>query len=575
MATFTRRPRARLRARSFSVLLSLSLLAPVAPSADAAQTAISNLRPTAPRNVSASPGNRSAIVRWVRPTSNHGSKITHYRITPYLNGVKRARTTVGAVTQARITGLKNAKRYTFRVVAVNTHGDSPPRSTRPITVGAPPRPTAVSAHPVSGGSRVRWKAPATNNGSKLTAYVITPYARGVALPPRVISATTRSRVVQGLTVGTVYTFRVSAKNAIGTSPPSAPSSAMKLGCVGVAMTRGQADIDRHPPGTTFCLSGVHKWTLTPKSGNKLIGPAILNGSRYGGGKALQHAIKAEFTSNVVLSELEIRNYAPANQQGAIFVPDHQKPIAKGWVLRNLRVHDNGTSAGGGGASLGTNWRVLGGRYYNNRQQGLGGTGAGAIVDGVEIDHNNFTNNSYTTQNTDCGFEAGGFKWVAKNVTVRNSKIHHNACKGLWTDVNTRNIVITNNRIFNNWESGIFIEISSGATIKGNTVYGNGFKTKPSCSGWLWGGGITIASSDHVVVANNTVSGNCNGITGTQQHRPDGHPGLLQDISIRDNTISGPGKTGVISDNGANLALRNIVLANNKVSNGMQVCGLKC
>jgi hypothetical protein len=77
---------------------------------------------------------------------------------------------------------------------------------------------------------------------------------------------------------------------------------------------------------------------------------------------------------------------------------------------------------------------------------------------------------------------------------------------------------------------------------------------------LWGGGITLASSDHAVVANNTLSGNCNGITGTQQTRPDGNPGLLEDANIHDNVIIGPGgKTGVGADNGANLDARHRVL----------------
>src|SRR5262249_30999707 len=162
-------------------------------------------------------------------------------------------------------------------------------------------------------------------------------------------------------------------------------------------------------------------------------------------------------------------------------------------LIDLSVHDNGTSAGGAGATLGAGWQVTGGRYFNNRQEGIGGAGNNAVVDGAEIDHNNFTNDNYTNANIDCGFEAGGFKWVATHVTVTNSRVHDNACKGLWTDGGTHDSVITNNTIYNNWTEGIFIEISSGATITGNTVYGNGFRTNGNGCAWLWGGGITIAS----------------------------------------------------------------------------------
>ena len=70
-----------------------------------------------------------------------------------------------------------------------------------------------------------------------------------------------------------------------------------------------------------------------------------------------------------------------------------------------------------------------------------------------------------------------------------------------------------------------------------------------------------------MVANNTLSGNCNGITGTQQNRADGHPGLLEDANIHDNVIVGPGgKTGVGADNGANLAARGIVFSDNTIQN---------
>ena len=59
--------------------------------------------------------------------------------------------------------------------------------------------------------------------------------------------------------------------------------------------------------------------------------------------------------------------------------------------------------------------------------------------------------------------------MADNVTVENSRIHDNACKGLWADVNSHSATIINNHVYNNWDEGIFIEISSGATITGNNV----------------------------------------------------------------------------------------------------------
>jgi parallel beta-helix repeat protein len=381
-----------------------------------------------------------------------------------------------------------------------------------------------------------------------------------------------------------WTARVAVavpKPKVALTPVARPPSfaAQSAACVGTPMTQGQSDINAAPAGTTFCLSGTHNWTLSPKSGDKLIGPATLNGAN-----SAQFAINAGSASNVELASLEIENYTPGDQQGAIEVTNPSS--ASGWTLLNDQVHDNGTvggtgSAGGAGSNLGDGWQVIGGRYYNNRQEGFGGAiGNNVVLNSVRIDHNNFTNDSYTTANIDCGYEAGGFKWVANNVTVENSTIDDNACKGLWSDINSNGAVIKNNVVSNNWGEGIFLEISSNATVTANTVTGNAFHdTSGSCVNdavWMFGGGITLAASDHVTVTGNNVSGNCNGITGVQQSRPDGHPGMLEDDTISGNSISGPGgRTGAATDEGSNLAAQAIVFSNNTNTNGMSFCNLSC
>lgn len=93
--------------------------------------------------------------------------------------------------------------------------------------------------------------------------------------------------------------------------------------------------------------------------------------------------------------------------------------------------------------------------------------------------------------------------------------------------------------------------------------------------WTFGGGITLASSDHAQIEHNTVKGNCNGITGNQQDRPDGNPGLLANISVKANVISGAGVTGFAEDNGADLTQRSIVFADNSIGGGIEFCGLSC
>ena len=328
------------------------------------------------------------------------------------------------------------------------------------------------------------------------------------------------------------------------------------------MTRGQPDIEAAPKGTTFCLSGTHNWTLTPKDGDAFVGPAILDGR-----KSTAFAFVGNGTSRVTLSNLEVRNYAVDDPQAAISAHG-----TTAWRFLNLQVHNNGTDKGGDGADLGVESIVRGGRYYNNRELGIGGGGGanGWVIDGAEIDHNNFTDDRYTTRNINCDYQGGGVKWTAQNVTVRNSYVHDNACKGLWADLNANGATITHNRVADNWNEGIFIEISSGATVTDNTVTGNGRRNgatgRSSGCQWLWGGGITFASSDHGVISGNTLTNNCNGITGTQQDRKDGHPGLLEDLNIHGNSVSGKGKSGVKADNGANLSTRHIAFADNIFAN---------
>ena len=72
---------------------------------------------------------------------------------------------------------------------------------------------------------MEWTAPASNGGSNVNGYVVTPYADGVAQTARTFNTTFTSQVVTGLVNGTTYTFRVAA-NAVGVGPQSAASNAV-------------------------------------------------------------------------------------------------------------------------------------------------------------------------------------------------------------------------------------------------------------------------------------------------------------------------------------------------------------
>jgi hypothetical protein len=93
---------------------------------------------------------------------------------------------------------------------------------------APAAPTTT--HAVAGAAKatVSWHAPASNGGSAVTGYKVTPYLGTVAQPVRTFATAALTDVVTGLTSGKTYTFKIAAVNAIGTGPLSVGTNAVKI-----------------------------------------------------------------------------------------------------------------------------------------------------------------------------------------------------------------------------------------------------------------------------------------------------------------------------------------------------------
>lgn len=91
----------------------------------------------------------------------------------------------------------------------------------------PTAPTEVAAAAGNAGANVSWKAP-SSGGSPITSYKITPYIGSTAQTPTTISGSpaATSTTISGLSNGTTYTFTVTATDAVGTGPASAPSNAV-------------------------------------------------------------------------------------------------------------------------------------------------------------------------------------------------------------------------------------------------------------------------------------------------------------------------------------------------------------
>ncbi len=203
-----------------------ALLLPVHPT-----TTLTLRTPYQPVNVSSTPGNGQATLKWKTPFTNGGYPITSYRVIPYLNGVAQPTRIYTTFNPSNIietvTGLTNAKSYTFRAAAVNQLGVGIWSLPTPaITIGTPLAPTGISATAGTGYAKVSFLAPSSNNGSAITSYIITPYIGWFAQKSSTFGPTAITRTIYGLTAGTTYTFRVTATNANGTGVSSVNSNAV-------------------------------------------------------------------------------------------------------------------------------------------------------------------------------------------------------------------------------------------------------------------------------------------------------------------------------------------------------------
>ena len=92
---------------------------------------------------------------------------------------------------------------------------------------SPSKPTVTEI--TSSSVIVKWNPPASDGNSTITAYTVECKETGVShwqAPVPFVSTT--STVVDDLTPGSVYQFRVSANNVVGISKPSPPTEPVTL-----------------------------------------------------------------------------------------------------------------------------------------------------------------------------------------------------------------------------------------------------------------------------------------------------------------------------------------------------------
>jgi subtilisin family serine protease len=188
--------------------------------------------PSAPTGIAITPATGSLSVRFTAGAAGT-SPITSYKYSVDGGTTWATRQTGTTASPIVITGLTNGNTYLVSLRAVSVVGDgiasTPVSATIPVAATVPTAPTIGTATANAGRTAtVRWTL-GSNGGSAITSHVVTAYLNGSGTAARSVTvngATAVSATVTGLNNGGSYTFKVLARNAIGSSPLSASSNAV-------------------------------------------------------------------------------------------------------------------------------------------------------------------------------------------------------------------------------------------------------------------------------------------------------------------------------------------------------------
>lgn len=150
-----------------------------------------------------------AEVSWSAPATDGGSPINQYVVQATPGG--HTCTTTGSLSCV-VSGLSNGQSYSFAVTAVNAVGSSQLSAPSPAAklLAGPGRASAISGTGYLNSATLKWKAPASTGGSKITKYTVTVSPGG-----KVVTTKKPSAKVTGLKSGTTYTFVIRAFNSKG------------------------------------------------------------------------------------------------------------------------------------------------------------------------------------------------------------------------------------------------------------------------------------------------------------------------------------------------------------------------
>gem|GEM_PF-1511325 len=218
---------------SYSVRVAASNangIGPYTTVSQATSSATPVTKPSAPQNVAVDASYVAYTLTWSAPATDGGSPILAYK-------VERAASTDGpwtvdAETQSLLFNLQISLPSTsfFRVSAKNSEGYGAPTTISASIRSPPGAPTGVTVSPSATSAVISWTAPADLGSPTLSAYDVVVADSAGALVWTQSGATALTVTAIGLTPGTAYTARVTAKNswAIAYSSPASFTTTAQL-----------------------------------------------------------------------------------------------------------------------------------------------------------------------------------------------------------------------------------------------------------------------------------------------------------------------------------------------------------
>lgn len=184
--------------------------------------------PAAPGDVSVVSQDRALDVSWSAPASDGGSPVTGYAATAWnsaTGGSVVASCETTELLACQLAGLSNGVPVYVSVSATTAVGTGPASA----RVAATPRtvpavPGAVTVVAGDGVLAVSWAAPASDGGAPVSEYAVRAWTAATGGSPvgSCVTTTSTACTVADLVDGTAYYVDVTASNAAGAGPASAP-----------------------------------------------------------------------------------------------------------------------------------------------------------------------------------------------------------------------------------------------------------------------------------------------------------------------------------------------------------------